>query len=269
MIMRSFHCAALAAVAAIGIVSVASAADMSVKAPVYNAPVAAPAFSWTGFYLGGNVGGTWGSDKITSTTDPVGWGAAGVASIDGVSPTTLNPKGFIGGLQAGYNWQINQNWLLGIEADADWSGGSASRTLTYVGAAGVANNDFMANSTKSTFLATLRPRLGVTFDQSLLYVTGGLAIGTLQTTDSFGSFGGASVGTVNSSTTRTGWTVGGGFEYAFARNWSAKAEYLHVDLGNFNASIPSCAICAVGSDVTVNHKYTEEIARVGVNYLFH
>ena len=257
----------LVAAMGLGSAQVASAADMPMKAQPM-APVAAP-YSWTGFYLGGNVGGTWGHDKITSTTDPVAWGTTGAASIDGASPTTLNPNGFIGGLQAGYNWQINQNWLLGIEADADWSGGSASRTLTYVGAAGVANNDFMANSTKSTFLATLRPRLGVTFDQSLLYVTGGLAIGTLQTTDSFGSFGGASVGTVNSSTTRTGWTVGGGFEYAFARNWSAKAEYLHVDLGNFNASIPSCAICAVGSDVTVNHKYTEEIARVGVNYLFH
>jgi outer membrane immunogenic protein len=266
--MKRLLIGSLAAVGLIGMGTAASAADLPRPAPVYTkAPVVAP-WSWTGFYLGANAGGHWGTDKITSTTDPVGWTAIGAASIDGASPTSLKPQGFIGGVQAGYNWQFS-NLVLGLEADANWVTGSATRTVTLNGLPGVATGDFMTNTSKETFLATVRPRFGVAFDHALLYATGGLAIGSLQRTDTFSSFSGTVPATISTTTTRTGWTAGAGLEWAFTRNWSAKVEYLHVDLGTTNDTIPSCVTCAVGSDIAVHHKYTDEIARVGVNYLFH
>lgn len=256
----------LAAVMAIGS---AQAADLPPRpAPTYKAPAAVPlpVFSWTGFYIGGNVGGHWGTDKITTTTQSGGgFTVAGAAAVDAASPTSLHPEGIIGGVQAGYNWQVN-TYLLGLEADANWLSGKASRTLT--GIPVVAAGDFMTDSTEATFLATVRPRIGVVYDRALLYATGGLAIGTVKTSDLFAGFGGTVFKTTSNTTTRTGWTVGGGLEYAFANNWSAKLEYLFVDLGSFDTIIPSSALGAPDS-TTVHHKYTDNIARVGLNYQFH
>jgi outer membrane immunogenic protein len=132
----------------------------------------------------------------------------------------------------------------------------------------VATGDFMTDSTKATFLATVRPRIGVVFDRALFYATGGVAIGTVKTSDLFAGFGGTVFKTTSNTTTRTGWTVGGGLEYAFGNNWSAKVEYLFVDLGNFDTIIPNSAAGAPDS-TTVHHKYTDNIARVGLNYQFH
>jgi outer membrane immunogenic protein len=244
----------------------ALAADLG--RPAYKAPppLPAPVYSWTGWYVGGNVGGHWGTDKITTTTDTGGgFGPAGAAAIDAASPTSLHPDGVIGGVQAGYNWQVN-SYLLGLEADADWLGGTASRTLT--GIPVIATGDFMTNSAEATFLATVRPRLGVIFDHALLYVTGGLAIGTVKTTGSFGHFGGTVVISSSNTTTRTGWTIGGGLEYALTQNWSAKVEYLYVDLGSFDTLLPSSPAGAPDS-TTVHNKYTDNVARVGLNYQFH
>jgi outer membrane immunogenic protein len=252
----------------VGLGTAASAADLGPgPAPVYTkAPVMAP-WSWTGFYIGGNAGGSWGKDKITSTSDPLGWTSAGAAAIDGASPTSLKPQGFLGGGQIGYNWQFN-SFVFGLEADADWVGAN-NVTRSVTGFSVINSADVMTNQSQQTFLATVRPRLGVAFDHALLYGTGGLAIGTLKTNDSFGSFGNTSIAGISTSTTRTGWTAGAGLEWAFNRNWSAKVEYLHVDLGSSSDTIPSCIGCATGSDITINHKFTEEVARVGVNYLFH
>ncbi len=249
----------------------AVAADIS-GPPLYKAAVPAP-WSWTGFYLGANVGGHQGTDSITSTTDPSGWTPVGAASIDGSSPTSLHPRGVIAGLQAGYNLQIN-SIVLGLEGDMTWPFGTTMRTLTLNGLPaanglpGFENGDFMQNSTKLQFLATVRPRLGVTFDHLLLYVTGGLAVGTLQTTDSFAAINGSSLATVSSSSSRTGWTGGGGAEYALTRNWSIKGEYLRVDLGTDTALIPTCPACVPGTDIIIKHKYTDDIVRFGANFKF-
>ena len=98
-----------------------------VVSPAY---VITPGFSWNGFYVGGNVGGHFGSDKITPTADAAGgFGPAGAAAINAMSPTTLNPEGVIGGIQGGYNWQIG-NVLYGLEVDASAVGGTAQRTLS-------------------------------------------------------------------------------------------------------------------------------------------
>jgi outer membrane immunogenic protein len=114
----------------------------------------------------------------------------------------------------------------------------------------------------------VRGRIGWAIDRSLLYVTGGLAVATIKTIDTFNAVGGTIVNTTQNTTTRAGWTVGGGWEYAFAgSNWSAKAEYLFADLGTFDTTIPSTPGFP-NSDVAVHHKYTENIARFGLNYRF-
>jgi outer membrane immunogenic protein len=158
----------------------------------------------------------------------------------------------IGGVQAGYNWQVN-TFLYGLEADADWLSGTASRTLT--GFPVIATGDFMTNSVRAEFLGTVRGRLGAVFNQALLFVTGGLAIGTVKTSGSFGHFGGSEIETASETTTRAGWTIGGGLEYAFA------------PLGNFDLTLPSSPDGAPDS-TTVHNRYTDNIVRVGLNYRF-
>ena len=107
----------------------AVAADLPVKAPVVRPPVA---FSWTGLYIGGNAGYHWDRDRATTAADPVGWTVAGAAAINAITPGTVRPRGFAGGVQAGYNWQMGTT-LVGFEADVDWLDGRATRSVTGFG----------------------------------------------------------------------------------------------------------------------------------------
>lgn len=245
----------------------ATAADAPVNASVYAGPPALDVFRWGGLYIGANVGGHWGKNDLTTTTDSGGgFGPDGAAAIDATSPTSLRPKGIAGGVQAGYNWQTN-NFLVGGEADANWLSGSAARTIP-PGVIPVINvDDFMYDSAKATFLATVRGRIGVVFDRNVVYATGGIAFGTLKTTDTFGHFGGARVTTTSDTTTRTGWTAGFGLEHALASNWSAKVEYLYVDLGSFDTKIPS-TVEGFPDAIRVHHNYTDNLLRLGLNYRF-
>jgi outer membrane immunogenic protein len=256
---------AAVAVSAILGIGAASAADLPARLPAKAPVYVAPAFSWTGFYIGAHAGYHWGSDRASTAADPVGWTLGGVAAIDAITPGTVHPNGFIGGGQIGFNWQVN-SIVWGIEADASWMDGTATRAVT--GFAFINPADVFTTTAQSRFFGTLRPRVGLAVDRALFYVTGGLAVTNVKFTDSFGSFGNTVVAAISSNTTRVGWTVGGGIEYAFTNNWSAKAEYLYADFGNFTQSIPSCIACAVGSDIPVTHKYTENIGRVGLNYKF-
>jgi len=277
---------------AAGLVALSSvnvfAADLPLRAP---APVVA-AFSWTGLYVGGNVGWHGGSDSISTTANPVGFPPP--ANLDALSPTTLKPQGVTGGFQMGYNWQIN-SFVIGLEGDANWLGGTASRHLVFPGANPAAGSP-MDNSSSGRFLATFRPRAGITFDRLFLYATGGVALGSIKTTDSFCNdgcanlsgpplFGGVSTPvSASGSATKVGWTAGAGAEWAITDTWSIKAEYLYVDLGSFDASIPGAqsanpnSVCGGGPagnfiglgncSIVVHHKYTDNIARLGVNYHF-
>ena len=225
----------------------ARAADVLVGA----APVAVPpsvVYNWTGFYLGGNVGGHFGNDDISTTT--------GLVGIDAISSTSLKPRGVLAGLQAGYNWQIDKV-LVGIEFDGNWMDGTASRTLTNFGPP-LNRGDVLATDVNPVFLTTIRPRLGVVFDRFLVYVTGGLAFATIKTTDSFTQ--GGTVLATSTSTTRTGETIGGGLEYAFLDSWTFKAEYLYTSFGSYDTELQN--------NIFVHHKYSENIARIGLNYRF-
>jgi outer membrane immunogenic protein len=256
------------ALIALGFSIPATAADLDVAAPTYKAarPVMRT-YDWTGFYVGGNVGGHWGSDKITTTTDPGGgFGLAGAAAIDATSPVTLHPNGFIGGVQAGYNLE-GSGGVWGIEVDANWLGGSAARALSNI----PANNplDTLTNTTQATFLSTFRMRWGTTVlsDRSLLFLTAGFALETLKTTDTMGHLGNTVITATSNSTWEPGFTAGGGFEYAFTDNFSAKVEYLFVTVKRLNATIPS-SVAGAPDSVVVSHDYTDNIGRFGLNYKF-
>jgi outer membrane immunogenic protein len=159
----------------------------------------------------------------------------GTSSFTGTDSFNIN-GGLIGGT-AGYNWQVGQI-VFGLEGDGDWSGIKGSTT------------NF---ETRNDWLATFRGRLGYAFDRFLPYVTGGLAAGDIKAT---------TLGFSGIDTDRAGWTVGGGVEFAIAGPWTAKLEYLHVDLGSANCGF-SC-----GTFTPDNVDLKTNIVRGGINYKF-
>ena len=279
--MRRMHCAVLNVVAVLGFVSVASAADLPVKAPVYKAPVAV-APSWTGFYIGANVGGGWGNRDVDYTAnDPA---TASLFTGGGGQPpaTSFRTSGLLGGLQLGYNWQIAPTWLVGLETDFDWSGmkgsGSSSGFIS-----GVAPYTATVDEHIKWF-GTVRARLGYLPAPNILtYITGGFAYGRAEHT---GSYNNGAIGFINitpptlnciatntacltgsSSSVAAGWTLGGGLEYAIVQNWTLKAEYLYVSLGA--KSLTENAVVPTGASINANFSRTNfNVARVGLNYRF-
>ena len=228
MKLRSLTLACLVAFVA----APAVAADIPARM-VTKAPVMVPAFSWTGLYIGGNIG--YGFGRTTGTVN--------------VPPGNFDIDGIFGGGQIGANYQVG-NWVFGVEADyqaADISGTSA--TL-----AGVAIN------TEVESFGTVRGRIGYAWDRWMLYGTGGYAFEGRTTA----SLTPALVG--SSRRSLDGWAAGVGVEYAFAPNWSAKLEYLHVDLDQktFFPGVGGCAatpaLCQAGIEL--------DTVRVGVNYRF-
>jgi outer membrane immunogenic protein len=245
------------------------AADMMAKTPS-----AAPAavINWTGFYVGGNAGGAWGTDRVTSALNaPAPFLAVDTAAVSSAASPRLNPTGFTGGVQAGYNWQTG-SWVWGGEADFDYLGLKASNNATLPfpstlpgGAAGPPTAFFStATSESADWLLTLRQRAGWAIENWLFYVTGGLAVGHEKFNQSVALVA-PTVATVGISPTRVGWTVGAGAEYALSQKWSVKAEYLHVDLGSVATSAmfmpPFAGLTLAGTT-----RLTTEIARAGLNY---
>jgi outer membrane immunogenic protein len=213
---------AVAFFALLGASYAASAADMPVKA--YRPVVAY--YNWTGFYAGINAG-------------------YGLASSHWSAPAeSMKPKGFLAGGTLGYNWQAG-SLVYGIEGDFDWADVKGS-TSCPGGRLAV-----LTCETKENWLATFRGRIGYAFDRWLPYITGGGAYGNVK----------ASIdpGISSVSKSELGWTIGAGLEYAFLGNWTAKVEYLYVDLGSFNAGV---------APAVNNVSFKENIVRAGLNYKF-
>jgi outer membrane immunogenic protein len=251
----------------------AHAADL--RTPVYKAApaVAAPAYNWTGFYIGGHAGYSW----MRSTDSVTGANAAGLGfttTSEVATSLPLDPKGFIGGGQAGYNWQFSPMWVVGLETD--FSGVDLKNTISLPGPADASR--IMTASEKLDWFGTFRGRVGITpFDRGLLYATGGLAYGhaslsTALTRPGFtpgapangcGGFNNCQSGSV--SDTRVGWTVGGGFEWAFIGNWSVKGEYLYYDLGTISHTMTDPVFPAI---FNASAPIKGSIARAGLNYKF-
>lgn len=259
----------LASVAALGLVGTASAADLAVKAPV----VYAPLFTWTGCYLGAN-GGWVGSDESYKTY------YAGIApdvsaAASALTSNTYSPKdsaGTVGG-QFGCQFQAG-SWVIGGEWDWNWSGLKEDNTFYYgdpTGAFGVPFNQYTHK--EMDWFSTVRARVGLAWDRVLIYATGGLAYAGF---DSYNYIklqpGPLTVPEYNGAydENRFGWTVGGGLEWAFSNNWTAKAEFLYMDFGSFDYTSPLYTFgVADGRQFKTEVDAKEYVARVGINYLFH
>ena len=295
--MRTTLSAGIGALALAAAMQPAAAADLAVKAPVYKAPPPIVAvYNWTGFYIGANVGYSWGranTDLLGSARVQV-FRTAGPDLVFDSGPigaglsNTSNVDGWIGGFQAGYNWQQG-SWLFGIEADIQASGERGDQFLSFVIPAFVAplaqgvtpaTTVTIAAEHKLNWFGTLRGRLGVLpTDRFLLYVTGGLAYGELESNYlvGLGALGPVAVG---SKTTKAGYVVGAGAEGALWGNWTAKAEYLYMDLGTFDVAgaaattnqlnTPSPGFNTVTTfNTSASTRFTDHIFRVGLNYHFY
>jgi outer membrane immunogenic protein len=274
--MKNFWLKGVAAAAVMAVSAVAAqAADLPTKkeapAPVF----VPPPFTWTGFYIGLNAGGVWASGSRSATLFAPGAGAF----LSGYFPGGIgsSTSGFIGGGQAGYNWQTGA-FVLGVETDFDGTTMSKSFNFTSVPftAAGIYNGDTLNVNAKASldWLGTTRARFGfvATPDNRLMFfATGGVAYGG--GSSNFNVFD-ATHGffwTGNPSSSRVGWVVGGGVEYAITNNITVKGEYLYYNLGSTNITTAGNALAAAafpGTYATAHYSYNGSIFRAGVNYKF-
>jgi len=210
-------------------------------APVGWAGTPSPVIDWTGIYLGFNAGYSFGGSDWTD-------------SVTGSSTGNFGTSGFVFGGTLGANYQVG-SLVFGVEGDGDGADASGFGTFT---AANLCAGGCLTNN---TWLGTLRGRAGYAFDRFFAYGTAGAAFGDVRANFSNGAV---------SSAIKAGWTAGGGVEVALDRHWSAKAEYLFVDLGNGSCTADCTIANANGPplipDVAV--KFQESVVRGGVNYRF-
>jgi outer membrane immunogenic protein len=274
----------------------AMAADMPVRAPsVYRAP--APAWSWTGFYVGGEVGAKWLNDRWTATSLFDGGGpviGSTALPIDASSPRHYDITGARVGGYVGYNWQFDSKWVAGIEADAAWAHASSTQAgfpgcaiASICVAPGFATPNglpFGGDTTRVTMNwdASVRGRLGylVTPD-TLIYGTGGVAF---QNVEAFGQCGSlissalcftttgqtAPSPGITQSTTLVGWTIGAGVEAHLWGNWLLRAEYRYADFGAWSTSFafPPPAPGVGNNTYRLSNSVNTNIATAGLAYKF-
>jgi outer membrane immunogenic protein len=219
--MKRLVFASVGALAVVTMMGSANAADLPRRnAMPTKAPMYAAPYNWTGAYVGINGGGGWGSTDFSGVFAPSDFRTSG---------------GLIGGT-LGFNYQAGQA-VFGLEGDLDWSNINGS------GACGIG----FACETRNNWLGTARGRIGYAFDRFMPFVTGGLAVGGVK--NSIAGLG-------DSTTTRAGYAIGGGFEAALSGPWTAKVEYLYTDLGRSSAP--------AGTDA----RFNANIVRAGLNYRF-
>jgi len=220
--------------AAVGLVFAgpAFAADLRprtyTKAPVYTAPEAV--YNWTGFYVGGHVGGAFPGDNSFSGSD----------------------ARFLGGVQGGFDYQFATNWVVGAEAQYSWLGGNSSSGVVFPGGTLVTGN--------TDQLGSATARLGYAFGPALLYAKGGYA---WRGNNNIGvSVGGLPAAFTTSGNQRDGYTVGAGLEYLFAPNWSVKGEYQFYNFGNTTFTAGPAPI------IGARFRDDEHTVKLGINYRF-
>jgi outer membrane immunogenic protein len=252
---RKFLLASVGAFALTG--SAAFAADLPSQAPppVYLPP--APIFTWTGIYLGGQIGYAWASGNNNFTGfDPFFAGGTFLSTNLGG-----NPSGVIGGGNVGYNYQINQ-WVLGIEGSVD--GTSLSNTAAAIFPDGTT----LSVHSTADIQGSIRGRVGIAWDRALIYGTGGVAFGGFNSDVSIANTAVPFFGSANVSTTRVGWTVGGGIQYAVTNNWSVRAEYRYTNWGTLRDGNLAGFAAAPGVFFNGNRHLNQNQVQVGFDYKF-
>jgi len=243
-------------------------------APLISPPPPVPAFTtWTGFYAGGQIGYAWSNSNI------------GFSGFDPSLPLAFNanvsssPQGIIGGGHVGYNYQIDQ-FVVGIEGSVDATSLSSTVTATF---SDVFGGTVVSAERDSYIQGSIRARVGYAFDRALLYATGGVAFGDFSTGYNIAGNNNPVTTTLNGgnafsgengfSTTRTGWTAGGGIGYAVTDNWSVFAEYRYTSFGTFsNVGVASAAFAGVtglsGAFLNATRSLNQNQVQVGFSYKF-
>jgi outer membrane immunogenic protein len=236
----------------------AMAADMR-PAPVYTkAPIMEPSYNWTGLYIGGHVGGGWGTSQSTTNTEF----PASIAYPIGTSFSQNNETGGLGGVQGGFNYQFS-NWVIGVEGDYSWANVTGNETTQSPVFAAVSET----TTTKLSNLALATGRLGYAWSNWLFYVKGGGAWGNYSSSSNV-LIGGALTATTSSSATRNGWTFGGGIEWGLWNALSAKVEYNHIDFGTATVTVVGLTGNIAGQSALRNTSATVDVVKVGLNYRF-
>ncbi|MBL8569850.1 MAG: porin family protein [Phreatobacter sp.] len=228
----------LAGAAVAAFTSVSHAADLGVPRGAVAAVVVAPAYAWTGFYLGAHLGGGFGRQT---------WADVSLTA----EPVSLRPNGVLGGVHFGYNYQIN-NIVLGLDVALSAASLRASAVSAF--------NPAVTYGTRTNFLTTVTGRLGVAVDRALLYVSAGYAGANIQTTGV-----NAGLDSFSNNNFRSGFAVGGGLNYQITPNWVAGLDYKYIHLGSENRA----GNTALGAPFTQTRIRTEvhQVA-VSVSYLF-
>jgi outer membrane immunogenic protein len=261
--MGKRHIAILSAASLLAIATSAVAADLgsAYKAPL---PPRAPSWSWTGFYIGGHGGAGWGTTETNANLGPALTGLLGTPVALSLPIASQTANGFLGGVQAGYNYQFGLG-VLGVEGDFTWADLKSNSPCLVV----------FNCSVDTKWTADITARAGVVVDKALVYVKGGAAwahtdYGLNQSITLGAPLLGVPAGTTatssNVSDTRIGALFGTGVEYAFTPNWSAKIEYNFMDFGKqtYNFPLTTAGLTSIPAEI----KQQTHIIKAGINYRF-
>jgi outer membrane immunogenic protein len=248
----------LSAMVLFGCVGVAGATDLGSlkKSP----PPPPAAFTWDGFYLGGQIGGGWATDKLIETDPDFANKETGHGS--------LGESGIIGGAHAGYNWQFG-SVVTGLEGDFEGTSLRKSSDCLGIGSATLGpcgQSRLYSFRTALPWQGSARARLGYAFGNVLVYGTGGVAIADISTRYATSLPTALSNGSQSFDRTKAGVTLGGGVEYAIDANWSARAEYRFSDFGK--VTNPTTSAGGVWDGFSQRHSVTENAVLFGVSYKF-
>jgi outer membrane immunogenic protein len=274
--MHRLSAAFAAAVTAVAFTQVAGAADLPRKAPAYVAP---PVYSWTGFYVGATAGGAWSKADVSHSTVNAQFGSIyfpeDIPGLDAIGSPRISGSNAIFGGKTGYNQQWG-SLVLGLEGDISWFRFNKTAfttgnpfTVSSPGFVGFAN--FNTN-VSTTWLATVRPRIGFAVDRALFYGTAGAAFANVRFSNTYLGFSPGGSGNENEASSasqiKTGWVAGGGIDYAVTKNWIVSVEYLHVDLGSISASGLVTTGGVRTSSMNFSTKMQSDLVRAGISYKF-
>jgi outer membrane immunogenic protein len=252
--MKKLRTQLLATVAVLGLSGAAHAADLGhpVKAP---APVPIPYATWQGFYITGLVGAA----RLNETGHARNYSPADGPCSRYNGSCALSTTGVVGGVEVGYDWQ-SRYFVYGVAADWTWTGLKKTNTV----ASGISA---FSHQAKIDWLASFRGRMGLAVDDTLVYFTGGLALGQIKSNASQVDFGGPhNYGALN--TTQVGWVAGLGVEHKITQNWSFKGEVLYYDLGTKTATGTPNPSGGVRGNYSTEFSHEIIVGRVGVAYHF-
>jgi outer membrane immunogenic protein len=262
--MHRLSIALVTTLSVFAITDVASGADLGLP-PL--PPVSSPAYDWTGFYIGGNAGYSWGTPAVDYSEAAAGLFGFGAETCRfGCSiPFTMSPNGFTGGLQLGFNYQTGV-LVWGAETDIAWRNADATASSILDST----TQDTLTLTDQQDWFGTARGRIGMApagASNWLVYFTGGLAYGKVEhSVTQLCNLFCAETLVFSDSPTKVGWTVGGGVEVGIDRNWSVGAEYLYMDLGTDTLNSPGNGLDIPATTVSFHDR--SNVGRVRVNYKF-